>query len=848
MSEVTDTRRIPVQQTHAPSPECRQPVSTYRLQLTPDFTFGDAVEVLPYLKKLGVTDVYCSPILRAAPGSMHGYDVVDHTKISERLGGRPAFQRMADAAHANGMNVVVDVVPNHMAVPTPLYLNRALWSVLRDGADSPYANWFDIELSSARDGLLMPVLGSRIGKVLANGEISLETMVVPGLEDDGEQPVVRYYEHVFPVRSQTESLPLAELLDQQYYRLAYWRVAEDELNYRRFFDVDTLAAIRVEEPRVFNQSHALLLDLYESGYIDGFRIDHPDGLADPLQYFKRLHRATSGAWIVAEKILEGDEELPGDWRCSGTTGYDASWRIGALLTDSSGVGPLLAQYVELSHTTDSLGALEAQAKSQILETSLTAELERLTDLIDAVCHADLRLRDHTRRTLREALSVLIVQMDRYRAYVVPRKRPSQVAEQALIEAKARAAEGLDDDVRDSLDVVVDILLGHEVGSAGRTYEDARAEAIIRFQQVCGAVMAKGVEDTAFYRYTVLTSATEVGGNPLRASITPDELTGWTQRISSLWPVTMTCLTTHDTKRGEDVRAAISVLAEWATEWHSLMTRLRSRHASDRPWDVDGQTENLMWQTIIGTWTDEGPIESERLVAYLQKAAREQKSWTTWTNPNVESEEGLYRYARTILSTPETVADLTEAYNRTAASRRVATLSQKVLGLTLLGVADNYQGQEVVQNSLVDPDNRRPVDYEGLNAMLDDLDSRETLPARASLNQEKLWVTSRILRLRRERPTTFASTRSGFEPLPVTTGHAYAFTRTLDNQPDVVVLVERLPHALSNVGGFGNHSVVLPEGTWTDVLTGTVVVGGSALLVDLLSQLPVAVFVRSATRR
>ena len=845
MSEVTDTRRIPVQQTHAPSPECRQPVSTYRLQLTPDFTFADAIEVLPYLKKLGVTDIYCSPILQAAPGSMHGYDVVDHTKISESLGGRLAFQRLADAAHANGMGVVVDVVPNHMAVPTPLYLNRALWSVLRDGAESPYVNWFDIELSSARDGLLMPVLGSRIGTVLANGEISLETMVVPGFEDDGEQPVVRYYEHVFPVRAQTEALPLAELLDQQYYRLAYWRVAEDELNYRRFFDVDTLAAIRVEEPEVFDQSHALLLDLYAGGYIDGFRIDHPDGLADPRQYFKRLHRATDGAWIVAEKILEGDEELPNDWRCSGTTGYDASWRIGSLLTDPTGVGQLLAQYVELSNTTASLSALEAEAKRQILETSLTAELERLTDLMAGVCHADLRLRDHTRRTLREALSALIVEMDRYRAYVIPRERPSHVAEQALLDAKARAAQGLDDDVRDSLDVVVDILLGHEVGSAGRTHEDARAEAIIRFQQVCGAVMAKGVEDTTFYRYTVLTSATEVGSNPQRASLTSDELTGWAQRISSLWPVTMSCLSTHDAKRGEDVRAAISVLAEWATEWRSLMTKLRSRHASDRPWDLDGQIENLLWQTIVGTWTEEGAIEHERLVAYLQKAAREQKSWTTWTNPNEEAEEALYNYARTILSHPDTLADFAEAYQRTAASRRVATLSQKVLGLTLLGVADNYQGQEVVQNSLVDPDNRRPVDYRTLTTMLDDLDSRESLPSQASLDQEKLWVTSRILRLRRERPATFASTRAGFEPLPVTTGHAYAFTRTLDNQPDVVVLVQRLPRALADLGGFGNHSVVLPEGTWRDTLTGAVVEGGSALLAELFGQLPVAVLVRSA---
>ncbi len=843
MSEVTDTRRIPVQQTHAPAPECRQPVSTYRLQLNPQFTFDDAIKVLPYLKNLGITDIYCSPILQAAPGSTHGYDVVDHTKISEELGGRRGFQRLADAAHACGMGVVVDVVPNHMAVPTPLYLNRALWSVLRYGAQSPYVKWFDIELHEARDGLLMPVLGTRIGTVLANGEITLEKMVVPGFEDEGEQNVIRYYEHIFPVREQTEALPLAELLDRQYYRLAYWRVAEDELNYRRFFDVDTLAAIRVEDPDVFSQSHALLLELQDNGYIDAFRIDHPDGLADPRQYFSRLHRATRGSWIVAEKILEGDEELPNDWRCSGTTGYDASWRIGSLLTDPSGVGRLLAQYVEMSDTTASLSAIEATSKKQILETSLTAELERLTDLMSGVCHSDLRLRDHTRRTLRDALAALIIAMDRYRAYVIPHERPTQVAEQALLDAKDRAAANLDEDVRDSLDVVVDILLGHEVGSAGRTHEDARAEAIIRFQQVCGAVMAKGVEDTTFYRYTVLTSATEVGGNPLRTSITSDELTGWTQRMSSLWPVTMTCLSTHDTKRGEDVRAAISVLAEWSTEWRSLITKLRSRHASDRPSDIDGQIENLLWQTIAGTWTDEGPIEIDRLTTYLQKASREQKSWTTWTNPNEEAEEALYSYARTILSTPKTLEDMTDAYQRTASSRRVATLSQKVLALTLLGVADNYQGQEITQNSLVDPDNRRPVDYDAIAALLEDLDSRESPPSRGTLDQEKLWITSRILRLRRERPATFASTRSGFQPLPVTTGHAYAFTRTLDDQPDVVVIVERLPRALGDVGGFAQHSVVLPEGPWTDILTGNSVEGGSVELAELLNQLPVVVLTR-----
>ncbi|RTE48711.1 malto-oligosyltrehalose synthase [Actinobaculum sp. 352] len=844
MSDV-DSRRSTARHTHVPAPDRRQPVSTYRLQLGPQFTCDQAVAILPYLKTLGITDVYCSPILQAAPGSTHGYDVVDHTKVSHAIGGREAFQRLADAAHASGMGVVVDIVPNHMAVPTPLYLNRALWSVLRDGADSPYANWFDIDLDEAADGLMMPVLGDRIGTVLAKGQITVETMVVPGFEDLGEQPVVRYFEHVFPVRAQTESLPLADLLERQYYRLAYWRVAEEELNYRRFFDVDTLAAIRTEDADVFNSSHALLLELFDTGYIDAFRIDHPDGLSDPREYLARLYEATGGAWVVAEKITEGDEELPADWRCCGTTGYDAAWRIGSLLTDPVGVNRLTALYVELSEATDSYPTLEAGAKAQILSTSLHAEMERLTSVLAQICHADVRLRDHTGRSIHDALGALIISMDRYRAYVVPREKPSASAENAIREAADRATKFLSPDRCESLEVVVDILLGREVGSAGRTYEEARAEAIIRFQQVCGAVMAKGVEDTAFYRYTALTSATEVGGDPMRASLTPDDVVAWTGRTGAQWPSTMTCLTTHDTKRGEDTRAAISVLSEWAQEWRSLLTDLRARHAAARPAELDGQIENLMWQTITGTWTDRGPIELDRLLNYLRKAAREQKSWTNWTSPDEAAESALFGYARSVLGDPESLSDLTAWHERTARSRRAVTLAQKTIALTLLGVADSYQGEEVIQNSLVDPDNRRPVDFDRIATMLTALDNRGSLPGDASLDQEKLWITSRILRLRRERPLSFVSTRSGFAPLPVTTSHAVAFTRTFDGVPSVVTVAQRLPRALADSGGFGRHTVVLPEGHWQDVLTGHEFSGGPIEISSLLEYLPVAVLARDS---
>ncbi|MCF2706324.1 malto-oligosyltrehalose synthase [Arcanobacterium haemolyticum] len=840
MSTVTDTRKFPPLHSHAPAPDRRQPVSTYRLQLGPQFTCDEATAIIPYLKKLGITDVYCSPILQAAPGSTHGYDVVDHSKVSEQMGGRRGFQRLADAAHAAGMGVVVDVVPNHMAVPTPLYLNKALWSVLRRGRESDYAGWFDIDLDESHDGLLMPVLGERIGTVLAKGDLTLDSMVIPGFEDEGEQFVIRYYDHVFPVRASTEHLPLTELLDRQFYRLAYWRVAEEELNYRRFFDVDTLAAIRVEDGRVFDQSHALLLELFDQGYIDAFRIDHPDGLAAPREYLERLHSATRGAWIAVEKILEGNEDLPDDWKCAGTTGYDSSWRIGSLLTDPAGIAPLISQYVELTGSTESLRTIEARSKHQIIDTSLQAEMERLTALMSHVCHADVRLRDHTTRSLREALTALLIHMDRYRAYVVPREAVHPTSEKAVQEAAVRARDELSPERQESLDLVVDILLGHDIGTASQRYDAERAEAIVRFQQVCGAVMAKGVEDTTFYRYTALTSSTEVGSLPSRPAITVDDLFSWTEKTQAHWPVQMATLTTHDTKRGEDTRAAIATLSEWSAEWRSLVDSLRRHHEADRPADLDGQIEVLLWQTIIGTWTDRGPIEYVRLVDYLRKAAREQKTWTTWTNPDEQGEQALFEYAKAILNDDESRAALHEAFERMASTRRVTTLSQKVLSLTLLGVADVYQGEEFTTNSLVDPDNRRPVDYDVRRDELDRLDARGSLPGSASLDVEKLWVTSRILRLRRRIPEAFASARSGFQPLPVTTGHAVAFARTHEGNPKVVVVAERLHRSLNDAGGFGHHTVVLPEGTWRDIFTGTECTGGSTELAGLLDHLPVAV--------
>lgn len=827
---------------HIPGGDNHQPVTTYRLQLTPDFTFDDVHDVIPYLVNLGVTDVFFSPILQAAPGSTHGYDVVDHEKISDALGGIDAFRRVSKAIHDAGMHVVVDVVPNHMSVPTPLYHNRALWSVLREGNESQYANWFDIDLSEDTDGLLVPVLGARIGEVLSNGEITRDTMVIPGFESEGEIDVLRYYDHIFPIRKGTESLPLNELVDRQFYRPAYWRVANEELNYRRFFDVDTLAAIRVEIDDVFDRSHALLLELFNEGLIDSFRIDHPDGLADPRGYFRRLHEATGGAWLVAEKILEGDEYLPNDWPCAGTTGYDGLQRLQGLFTDPSGIGELTQVYSEISGSTDSVSSVEVAAKRQIIENSLYAEVDRLTTLIAAECHADVRLRDHTHRSIFDAVSELIVHMPRYRAYVVPGERPSSEDEGILRGAAEAAARELVEDRRETLAIVVDLLLGNEIGSAGRTQEERRGEAIIRFQQVCGAVMAKGVEDTTFYRYSALISANEVGGGPHHITTSPDEFHAWQDYMRRAWPVTGIVTTTHDTKRGEDVRAYVAALSEHAKEWATLLADLRRLTEESRPGDLDGQMENLIWQTVIGTWTESGPIEIERLEAYLLKAAREQKSWTTWTEQNSQAEEGMLTFARSIIRDPQTCSLLEGFYQRIAPTARAIILGMRAVQLTMVGVPDMYQGQEITQNSLVDPDNRRPVSFESLARALERMDD-DGLTQSPSINQEKLWIVSRAVRLRKKYPQ-LASASAGYTPLPVSTGHAFAFVRSIDDEPTVATIVTRQKGVLDAASGFGSHTVVLPEGSWTNILTGETIDGGSVELATILDQFPTAILERN----
>jgi (1->4)-alpha-D-glucan 1-alpha-D-glucosylmutase len=803
------------------------PRATYRLQVHAGFGFDDAAAVVEYLDSLGISHVYLSPILQAAPGSTHGYDVVDHHRLSQDAGGQEAFDRLAQRLADYGMGAIADVVPNHMAVPTPAWLNAELWSVLRDGPASPYAEWFDVDWGSGDQPLLMAVLGQRIGKVLADGELEVDR--------SGAEPVLRYYDHAFPLRAGTETLPIAELVSEQWYRLAHWRVADEELNYRRFFDVDTLAAVRVEIPEVFEATHELLLQLLSQRKLAGLRIDHPDGLADPQDYLRRLAERTGGAWIVVEKILEGEEELPCDWPCAGTTGYDALLRVGGLFLDPAGAAPLSAIQSELTGEPADFAPVVERAKREIVQHGQYAEVHRLVELLARISQDDVRLRDHTRRAFHDVVVELLVNFDRYRAYVVPGEQPSPTAVRALEHAAELARRNLYEERQETLELVLDLLLGRVGETASRIDEELRAELVVRFQQTCGPVMAKGVEDTAFYRWFRLASMNEVGGDPERFGVSPEEFHGYAARLSEQWPRTMTTLSTHDTKRSEDVRARLAVLAEQPATWAEAVGSWRELSANHRSPLLDGSTEYLVWQTLLGTW-DDGPIERDRLLGYLRKATREAKRHTTWTSPNEEYEKVVADFASGVLADEAVLSAVRRFADAQAEAVRCTTLGQKLVQLTMPGVPDVYQGSELVDLSLVVPDNRRPVDYRLRIERLARLDSGDKP---ACLADEKLLVTSRALRLRRQLPEAFSG---GYTALPTSSGHAVAFAR--GDSPAAITLATRLPVALHRLGGWGDSTVVLPDGAWQDVLTCRLVGSGATRLDELLADLPVALLARS----
>lgn len=827
----------------------RTPQSTYRLQISAEFTLHDAAARIPALADLGVDWVYLSPILEAEPGSTHGYDVVAHDRIDASRGGPEGLRAVAEAAREHGMGVLVDIVPNHVGVATP-ERNAWWWDLLQHGRQSRYADAFDVDWEAGDGKILIPVVGDDDWS--DDGRVDHVT-----IEEGGE--ALRYWETRYPIAPGTVdargSDPQA-VLERQHYRLVHWAQADDRLNYRRFFAVSTLAAIRVEEPEVFEASHVEIRRWFDEGLVQGLRVDHPDGLRDPAGYLDDLGRLTGGAFVLVEKILEPGEELPA-WATAGTTGYDSLGMIDRVLTDRRSADGLDDVDAQLRGERIEWPELIHRTKRRIADGILRAEVLRLEREVRAAdAWGERGAPDDTADAIAELLACFPV----YRSYLPDGLEHLGVAAERAKEHRPDLAE--------TVDALLPVL------------GNARQSAALRFQQTSGMVMAKGVEDTAFYRYSRLTSLNEVGGDPEVFSVTPHDFHTFMAARQADWPHAMNALSTHDTKRGEDVRARITTIAEVPEEWEALLDRLmvfaprRGRAFA-----------NLLLQAIVGAWpageaklpdapADEiAPDDAEvavrpeagseagavdqgdaggtqapelptddfaaRLHAYAEKAAREADALTHWTDPDERWEAAVHELIDHVLVSP--ARDDIEAFlTRTEAGFRANVLAAKLLQVTIPGFPDVYQGSEVLEQSLVDPDNRRLVDWEALDAVRER--AAEPVVDASDLGLAKTRVVREALRLRRERPDAL----TGYEPVPAAgeaADHVLAFDRG-----GVIAVVTRLPIGLERRGGWGDTTLALPARgedaeRWREVLTGRELGGGEVAVAELLDRLPVALLVR-----
>jgi (1->4)-alpha-D-glucan 1-alpha-D-glucosylmutase len=881
----------------------RTPLSTYRLQLHKGFTFDDAANAAEYLKALGVSHVYCSPYLQAAPGSMHGYDVVDHEKLNEELGGEEGHARFCQRLKELKLRQVLDIVPNHMAIGPQ---NRYWWDVLENGPSSRFATWFDIDWHSVevklQNKVLIPVLGDQYGRILSAGQIKVE--------QNASRFQVRYADNLFPVaprslwtvlskaaeyanndtlrfiadsfarlpspqstdrevamarhrdktviyailnrlceeepkavasieRSITElngnQDSLDELLNQQHYRLAYWRTADQELGYRRFFDVNTLIGLRMEREHVFEATHCRILDWLEKGVLDGVRVDHPDGLRDPEQYFERLRKRAPFAWIIGEKILEPGELLRESWLIEGTSGYDFLNVCNGLIVNSEGLNELTAIYGEFTLEPIDFGVVAHDKKLNVLQETLGSDVNRLTSLFVEICESNRDRRDYTRAEIRRALREVASCFSIYRTYVIPVR--NQIEEQDIAPIQIAVAEAKErrQDVDSGLfDFIADVL-------TLRVQGEMESEFLLRFQQFTSPVMAKGVEDTAFYCYNRMIGLNEVGGAPGNDGLTIGQFHDYCARMQSTRPLAMTTLSTHDTKRADDVRARLAVLTEIPARWKTAVYRWSRVNASFRTGEFpDRNTEYFLYQTLVGAW----PISKDRLIPYMEKATREAKQQTSWTQQNGEFEQALRNFIERILESKDFLSKLESFVESVKQAGRVNSLAQTLLKYTAPGVPDTYQGSELWDLSLVDPDNRRPVDYDLRRQMLSELQAgmdAEEIMLRMDSGLPKLWVAHSVLRLRREHPEWFGA-QSTYQPILAEgskSDHLVGYQRS----DSVAVLVPRWPLKLN--GNWAATTVELPQGQWKNVLTNEVVTGGRLRIQSVLKNFPVALLVREA---
>ena len=795
----------------------RIPASGYRLQLSPDFTFDAARGAAPYLRALGVGDLYLSPILAARPESTHGYDVVDPTRVRPELGGEPALRALSAEAARLDMGLLVDIVPNHMAAD---HRNPWWWDVLRRGRESAHAQVFDVDWDAPGcDGrVVLPVLDGSVEDVIARGELRLG-------DREGE-PVLAYYDHRFPLAPgsrERAGADLAPLAAAQHYRLADWREGPVAVNYRRFFDVADLVAVRAEQEDVFWATHELFLRLLREGVVTGLRVDHIDGLADPAAYLARLADATGGAYVVVEKILARDEVIPPDWAAAGTTGYDFLALAGGVFVDPAGAERLHLLHRRMTGLPPGFAAIAEAGRRRVLCKLLPADLEHAARLAEA---AGLGGGDPD--ALRAALAELTVRMEVYRTYA-DEHGLGGAGRHRLTDAAAAARPALTEEARGCLERLVAAV----ADPTARTLPFVR-----RWQELTGPVAAKGVEDTALYVDTSLVARNEPGCDPGWPATEPEELH---RRLAARHGHPLNATSTHDTKRSEDVRMRIAALAEVPDEWEARVERWRSLHrALRRRPDAapDAGEEWLLYQTLVGAWpldvAARGPLP-ERIGAYMQKAVREAKVNSSWTAPDSEYERDLADFVAAVLDPGNAafLADLDELAGRVAEIGARSSLALLVLKLAAPGVPDVYWGNELPDLSLVDPDNRRPVDFAVHARML------EAVGEGAGDGVDKLAVTHRGLHLRRRDPDLFA--HGAYVPIEAVgsrAAHVIAFARVHDGR----WVVAAVPRLTAGLDGWGDTRLALPAeapGTWENVLTEADVRGPAPTVAELFDPVPVA---------
>ena len=838
------------------------PVATYRIQLNKDFDFNQAAGIIPYLKALGISHVYLSPCFKAVSGSSHGYDITDFNQVNPELGGEAAFDRFCQVLDKNGLGQMIDVVPNHMAAHP---VENSLWrNVLIQGVHSPYADFFDIRWQSSnekiRGKILLPVLGDHYETCLSSGDLKFKERdgeivltyfanELPLSEEADES--IRHSRHDINLKGKDDKNPAAldgvlqeinaspdhidDVLKQCHYRLAYWQTASSDINYRRFFDINELVGLRMEKPLVFNTVHRLVLKWYEQGLVDGFRVDHPDGLRDPKTYFSKLVRQAPSAWVVAEKILESEEKLPENWPVSGTTGYDFLNKVNGLFVDPASQTSFTALYHDFAGPVPEYEAVLRQKKHLVMTQSFSGEIQYLVELLMKIRLGHRAYLDIVEQDLSEALKETLACFPVYRTYVRPsnRNRATEISihdidtiKHALAIARAYHPKA-DDRVWDFLEKC---LTGVWAGVN-------EAEFTERFQQLTGPVMAKGAEDTAFYCFNRLLSLNEVGGNPGAFGTALEQFHRHCKYIQEHYPKTMSATSTHDTKRGEDTRMRINLLSEIPGIWTVIVKRWREMTAPHQSGTLpDAKTQYVFFQTLVGTW----PIDANRMAEYMLKAVKEAKEQTSWTDPDKAYEQILSDYIHKCLSDSDFMEDVHSIVSDLKRPAQISSLSQTLVKCTAPGIPDFYQGSELWHRTLVDPDNRLPVDYAVREKFLSSLADRPLSDIMGEWDSglPKLHVIQSTLALRQAYPEVFGE-KGSYRPIHAGGSksiHVVAFARG----GRIITVVPRLLMGLDN--DWADTTISLPGKSWQNVFTQEIHPGGEIKMEKLLTFFPVALLV------